>query len=61
MANSGFGLPSSDGSEGNQEFVVHCTVIVEEGTNNFLDSVLTGIIKKLRCITFRSELHLGTI
>ncbi len=35
--------------------------VVEERTNNFVDAVLARIIKELRCITFRSELCLGTI
>ncbi len=42
-------------------FVVYCTGIVEERANNFVDAVLARIIKELRCITFRSELCLGTI
>jgi hypothetical protein len=35
--------------------------VVEERANNFVDAVLARIIKELRCITFRSELCLGTI
>ncbi len=35
--------------------------ILEERANNFVDAVLARIIKELRCITFRSELCLGTI
>jgi hypothetical protein len=31
---SGLGLPSSYGTEGNQEFVVYCAGVVEEGTND---------------------------
>ncbi len=35
--------------------------VVDERANNFVDAVLARIIKELRCITFRSELCLGTI
>ncbi len=35
--------------------------VVEKRANNFVDAVLARIIKELRCITFRSELCLGTI
>jgi len=49
------------GTESHKEFVVYCTGIVKKGSNNFLNLVLALVIKNSRCITFRSELCLGTI
>ncbi len=56
---SGLSLSGSNGTESNKKFVVDCPGIVEKRANNFLDSVLAGIIKKIRCITFWSEMCLG--
>ncbi len=48
---SGLSLSGSNGTESNKKFVVDCPGVVEKRANNFLDSVLAGIIKKIRCIT----------
>ena len=58
---SGLSLSGSDSAESHREFVVYSPGVVEKRSNNFLDSVLARIIKEFRCITFRSELCLGTI
>ena len=50
-----------NGTECYKEFVVYCTCVVQEGPNNFLDSVLAVIIKEGRGINFRGELCFGTI
>ena len=57
----GYGLLGSDGTKSNKKFVVNCTSIVEECTNDFLDTVLAGIVQECRGICFRSELSLGAI
>jgi hypothetical protein len=41
---SGLSLSGSDGTESNKEFVVDCPGILEKRANNFLDSMLAGII-----------------
>jgi hypothetical protein len=58
---SGLSLSGSDGAESHKEFVVYSPGIVEKRSNNSLDLVLARIIEEFRCITFRSELCLGTI
>ena len=58
---SGLSLSGSNGAESHKEFVVYSLGVVEKRSNNFLDSVLARIIKEFRCITFWSELCLGTI
>ncbi len=58
---SGLSLSGSDGAESHKKFVVYSPGLVEKKSNNFLDSVLARIIEEFRCITFLSELCLGTI
>ncbi len=58
---NGLSLSDSDGAESHKEFVVYSPGVLEKRSNNFLDSVLARIIEEFRCITFWSELCLGTI
>jgi hypothetical protein len=58
---SGLSLSGSNGAESHKEFAVYSPGIVEKRSKNLLDSLLVRIIKEFRCITFRSELCLGTI
>jgi hypothetical protein len=58
---NGLSLSGSNSTESHKEFVAYSPGVVEKRSNNFLDSVLARIIKEFRCITFRSELCLGTI
>ena len=53
---SGCGLLGANFAEGMEEFVVHCTCIVEEGTNNALDLLDAGFVESWRGIRFGSVL-----
>ncbi len=59
--NGGCGLLSGNGTESHQEFVVHFSGIVKEGTNNSLNASFASIIQEFRSVIIRSKLHFGTI
>ena len=58
---SGVGLASGDGVEGGQNFVVNCTGIVEEGSNDALDAFNTVLWESWRVVGNRCELCFAAV
>ena len=58
---SGVGLASGDGVEGGQNFVVNCTGIVEEGSNDALDAFNTVLWESWRVVGNGCELCFAAV